>query len=75
MVAEPAEQVRQLPRRINEAWLKGPVEELAECFHEDMIIAGPDLQPLASGREACVRSYVDFVGQATIRECRLAEPR
>lgn len=31
-----------------------------------MVIKGCDFETLAEGREACVRSYVDFIEQATI---------
>ncbi|MFI5268237.1 MAG: hypothetical protein ACHQ7M_12755, partial [Chloroflexota bacterium] len=74
-MAGPAEQVWRLPPRINDAWLKGSIAVLVERFHEDMGIAGRDLQSLASGREACSQSCADFASSATIRECRLSEPR
>ncbi len=72
------QQIRELIRAMNDAWLKGPAAEiparLAPCFHENAVIRGADLEAVASGRDACIQSYVDFVGQAVIRECTLDEP-
>jgi ketosteroid isomerase-like protein len=68
------EQIRFLLRRINAAWLKGRLEELEECFHADIVIRGPDLREMARGRESCVRSYADFIRQATVREFQESEP-
>lgn len=73
------EQVRLLLQRINDAWLRGPAEEipqrLAECFHDQIAMQGPEFQALAGGKAACARSYQDFMRQAKIRDCRLAEPQ
>ncbi len=67
-------QIRSLLTRINEAWLKGYTEGLNECFHNDVVVKGPDFQEMARGREACVRSYGDFVRLATAREFKASEP-
>ena len=68
------EQIRSFISRINEAWLKGHTERLNECFHDDMVVRGPDLQQMARGREACVKSYEDFIRLATVREFKASEP-
>ena len=72
------EEVRLLLDTINDAWLKGRPEDLADvlnrCFHNDMVIRGPDLRTVATGREACVRSYEEFLREATVRECTLSDP-
>jgi hypothetical protein len=49
---------------INDAWLTGRPHDIAALVHRDMVIAGPDLRPVAVGRDACVRSYQDFAARA-----------
>jgi hypothetical protein len=65
-----SDEVKDLVRAINDSWLSNTPDKipkiLADCFHEDMMIKGCKLETLASGREACVRSYADFVKQAKI---------
>ncbi len=68
------EQIRSLVSRINEAWLKGHTERLNECFHDDAVVKGPDLQEMARGREACVKSYADFIRMAIVKEFQAFEP-
>jgi hypothetical protein len=71
------DEIRLLLGKINDAWLKGIPDELprvlGECFHDDMVVKGPDFQEAGRGKEACIRSYEDFLRQATVRECRLSE--
>jgi len=72
------ELVRALVGRINDAWLKGRPEDIPAsldgCFHERMTIRGPDFQNMANGKEACIRSYADFLKQASVRDCTLSDP-
>jgi hypothetical protein len=68
------EAIRQLLKRINQAWVKGRLEELNECFDEEMVIVGPDFQTLGRGREACVRSYQEFIAAAVVHEYNEREP-
>jgi hypothetical protein len=62
------DEVRLLLGRINDAWLKGRPEDLAsalnDCFHNDIVIKGPDFQELGRSKELCVKSYEDFLRQA-----------
>ncbi len=73
------EQVRLLLQRINDAWLRGPVEQipqkLGDYFHDQMVIRGPDFQELGRGKAACAKSYRDFLNQAKVHRCQLAEPQ
>jgi hypothetical protein len=73
------EQVTLLLDRINDAWSGGYSQTLAptleECFHKDMVIRVGSFDTLASGRKACVQSYVDFVRQAKIIDCSFFLPR
>jgi Domain of unknown function (DUF4440) len=70
--------IRQLIRTMNDAWLGGPVEEipavLDACFHDDIVIRGADLSVAGRGKDACIQSYLDFVQQAAIREATLGDP-
>jgi len=72
------EEIRLLLNKINDAWLAGPPDGipgvLNECFSADMVIRGPGFQAMGRGKEACVKSYVDFVRQARVRNCTLSEP-
>ncbi|HTG62445.1 MAG TPA: nuclear transport factor 2 family protein [Terriglobia bacterium] len=68
------EQIRNFLSRMNEAWLKGYTERLNESFHDDVVVKGPDLQEMGRGREACVKSYTDFIRLATVREFKASEP-
>lgn len=78
MASDNEQAIRELVGRINNAWLKGRAEdipsELDGCFHTQMTIKGPDFQTMGKGKEACIRSYTDFLQQASVRECTLSEP-
>jgi hypothetical protein len=62
------EEVRLLLSKINQAWLKGRLEELNDFFHDDMVIKGPELQEMGRGKDVCVGSYKDFISQAVVQE-------
>lgn len=72
------DEIRTLIQSMNDAWLRGPVEEmparLDACFHDDIVIRGADLGVAGRGKDACIQSYVDFVQQADIRECTIESP-
>jgi ketosteroid isomerase-like protein len=72
------DEIRDVLRTINDSWLANKPSELptilADCFHEDMVIKGSNLDTLASGRDASVRSYVDFIEQAKISGFSQDEP-
>ena len=40
-----------------------------------MVMRGTDLQELCRGKGACAKSYEDFLNQARIQNCKLAEPQ
>jgi hypothetical protein len=71
--------VRSLLRRINDAWLKGCLEDLPatlkECFSENIVfVMGPAFDVVARGREACIAGFADFAGAAKIDQCELSDP-
>ncbi|MDY6833480.1 MAG: nuclear transport factor 2 family protein [Chloroflexota bacterium] len=57
------EEILQLMKNINDAWVRGRSEELEEYFHEDIVFQGR-----TKGRRPCVDSYREFTDHATIRE-------
>lgn len=61
------DEIRWILKRINEAWTKGRPEELDRYFHEDMIIAQPGFGIRGEGKRACVGSYKEFAGMASIQ--------
>jgi len=73
------EQVRLVLQRINDAWLRGAAEEipekLADCFHDQIAMQGPDFQVLAGDKAAFAKSYQTFVQQAKIQNCKLTDPQ
>jgi hypothetical protein len=73
MADDPRQEIRGLIGRINQGWLTGRFDDLATLFDPDMVIAGPDLRPVARGREACVESYRGFASQAVIQDFREAD--
>jgi hypothetical protein len=72
------DEIRDLLQSINSSWLSEKPEELsgilADCFHPEMVIKGCDLETMAEGRDACIRSYVDFIQQAKIAAFQQDEP-
>ena len=72
------QQIAALVQRINDAWLKGPAEDIAatlnDCFDDRMLIKGPGMVTLSEGKQASIRSYTEFLQQAKVRDCTLANP-
>jgi uncharacterized protein (TIGR02246 family) len=66
--------IRHIIQEINTAWRSGHTTDLNRYFHADMVIVGPGYQEFGRGREACVRSYEDFIRSAVIHECTESEP-
>ena len=66
-------EIQGVVTEINQAWLKGRVDDLTQIFHENMVIVGPDFQELSRGKASCVKSYRDFLAQAHIIDYRESE--
>jgi ketosteroid isomerase-like protein len=64
------EKIFQILSKINEAWTKGDPDDLAQYFHEELVIIGPDLRRMGEGKKDCVKSYKEFAAQANVREYR-----
>src|SRR2546421_10028343 len=76
--SDDADEIRVLLKKINDAWLKGPPEKMAEtlgqCFADNLVIKGAGFKEMGRGKAECIKSYQDFVRQAVIRETELSEP-
>lgn len=63
------DEIRGLIGKINQAWLKGNLEELREYFHDDMVIKGPQFKSMGTGgKEACIKSFEGFLRAAKIHD-------
>ena len=65
-----SDEIRTVLKRINGAWLSGNPDAvrraLSSCFHPEMVIKDGNLKTVAAGRDACARSYIDFIKQARV---------
>jgi uncharacterized protein (TIGR02246 family) len=68
------DEIRELIKRLNDAWVKGQPGQLASFFREDIVMVHPDFAQRTEGRDACVASYEDFCKQAAILDFNLLEP-
>jgi Domain of unknown function (DUF4440) len=71
------DRVREVIERLNDAWSKHPPDQIAAAMdglwhREAVILAGA--QEMARGSDACIKSYQDFVEQATLDDTTLGEP-
>ncbi len=67
--------IRELLKSLTAAWRSGDAEALRPLYHARALMMSPDFKQRVEGREACVQSYVDFVGQAAIHAYSESEPR
>lgn len=61
-------EIQRLIGQINRAWVENRVDELVQYFHEGMVIVAPQFGGRLEGREACIESYREFTGRATVEE-------
>lgn len=61
-------------RAINEAWRQSEWQALEEALHPDVVFVPPALRQRVRGRKACIRTYQDFVQQATVSSFTEREP-
>lgn len=55
-------------RQINQAWLKGQVEDLAPLVHSEIVMVFPDFAGKVQGREDFLAGFRDFCQNAIIHE-------
>jgi uncharacterized protein (TIGR02246 family) len=65
--AEDRETIQRVIRQINDAWTSGNPDEVAGSFHPSMVMVHPGDAPRVVGRDACVKSYVDYCENAETR--------
>jgi ketosteroid isomerase-like protein len=72
------EAIAAIVTRINEAWqdLAGDAlaDALAECFAGDVVMRGPSLALLGTGRDFASQSYEDFVAETEIKNFLQDDP-
>jgi Domain of unknown function (DUF4440) len=47
-------------------WVEGRPDDLRQFLHAKVVFAGPQFERLASGVDACVKSYESFLAQAKV---------
>jgi uncharacterized protein DUF4440 len=57
-------------RQINQAWLKGRVEDLRSMVHSEIVMVFPDFAGKIQGRENFLAGFSDFCGNSIIQEYR-----
>jgi hypothetical protein len=60
------DEIQDIVREINEAWLERPPADLARFLHDEIVIAPPGLQGRVQGRRAAVDSYEQFAEAAAV---------
>lgn len=55
-------------RKINDAWLKGGIEDLASLVHPEIVMVLPDFAAKIHGSEKFLAGFRDFCQSATIQE-------
>ena len=60
--------VRRALDALNAAWRERRFTDLAAHFDEHVVMRGPALVELARGRDALVKSYVDFMTSSNVTE-------
>ncbi|MBN1223985.1 MAG: nuclear transport factor 2 family protein [Candidatus Aminicenantes bacterium] len=66
-------EIGNILKGINDAWINGHTEDLAEFFHEDIVVTGPGFRGGGTGRKACVASYEEFINIADIKDVKESE--
>ncbi len=69
-----AQDIAALITDMNEHWVAGQAEPIAEFLHENMVICAAEGTFRAEGREVCLQSIEDFCGAATILDFDADDP-
>jgi ketosteroid isomerase-like protein len=64
------ERVAAAMRRINDAWLRGRVEDLAASVHPDIVMVFPGFAGRAQGRDGFLAGFRDFCENAIVHGFR-----
>ena len=60
------QQIIELLQNVNLAWSSGNPEDLKNYFDDKIFILSPDMKILGSGKQNCIKSYIDFLNHATV---------
>src|SRR5438128_1686044 len=66
--SDEAAEVQRVLKAINESWLGGHPESVGPFFHEDVVVVLPGFSGRIHGRDAVVKSFVDFCSNATVQD-------
>jgi ketosteroid isomerase-like protein len=66
--------IQDIVREINEAWLERRPADLARFLHDEVVIAPPGFQGRVQGRQAAADSYEQFAAAATVHAADFDEP-
>lgn len=72
--ASESDHIWQLVRTINQAWLQGKAERMAEVLHPAAVFVHANFAGRVEGREACVKSYADFSSQSKVHHFQEFDP-
>ncbi|MBD0331587.1 MAG: nuclear transport factor 2 family protein [Chitinophagaceae bacterium] len=53
-------------QQINNCWYKGQPAQLADYFHDNIVFNSPDLKQQFTGKEICIKSYIDFLSNSKV---------
>jgi hypothetical protein len=67
-MCDPTDEIRRALDALNAAWRERRFTDLAACFDDQVVMRGPGLVELVRGRDALVKSYVDFMTRSDITE-------
>ena len=62
-------------RASNAAWFGGEPDRVADLFHEDVVMATPGGDPISEGKEAMVRSFVEYCRSVATHEFKERDPK
>lgn len=49
-------------------WVEGRTDDLRQFLHPNVVFTGPQFERLASGVDACVKTYEGFLAQAKVHD-------
>lgn len=73
--ADARDDVWRTLRALNNAWTRGNPDDLVNYFHRDMVAITATGRERLEGRQACLASWKDFAGAATIHHWREFDPK
>ena len=69
------EELKARVRSLNAAWLQGKLDDLRQHFHPEIVMAAHGGTAHIKGREACIKSFEDFLRRAQVHDFRESETR